>query len=116
MRKLVTVAFLIVVFLFFMTGAALALEIKFAHVVNEKDAFHVAAEKFKELVEKNSKGEITVAYVSQRQAGRRTDSFGTDEDGHRRFGNHHHRPDHQFCPFLRGHRPALPFPRPGSRL
>jgi TRAP-type transport system periplasmic protein len=36
------------------------MEIKFAHVVNEKDAFHVAAEKFKELVEKRSQGALTV--------------------------------------------------------
>jgi len=47
-------------FFFLLTNFAFALEIKFAHVVNEKDAFHVAAEKFKELTEKSSKGEITV--------------------------------------------------------
>jgi len=47
-------------FFFLLTSFAFALEIKFAHVVNEKDAFHVAAEKFKELTEKSSKGEITV--------------------------------------------------------
>lgn len=59
MKKILSVS-VIVVFLFFLTGIVSALEIKFAHVVNEKDAFHVAAEKFKELTEKNSKGEITV--------------------------------------------------------
>ena len=44
------------VFLF--TGSAYALEIKLAHVVNEKDAFHVAAEKFKELAEKYTDGKV----------------------------------------------------------
>jgi tripartite ATP-independent transporter DctP family solute receptor len=52
-----------------MAGAALALEIKFAHVVNDKDAFHVAAVKFKELVEKNTKGGITVALFTDAKLG-----------------------------------------------
>jgi len=47
----------------------LALEIKFAHVVNDKDAFHVAAVKFKELVEKNTKGGITVALFTDAKLG-----------------------------------------------
>jgi len=34
--------------------------IKLAHVVNEKDGFHVAALKFKELVEERTKGEIKI--------------------------------------------------------
>lgn len=59
MKKLFSIS-IVVMFFFFLTGAVFALEIKFAHVVNEKDAFHVAATKFKELTEKNSKGEITV--------------------------------------------------------
>jgi tripartite ATP-independent transporter DctP family solute receptor len=50
-------------------GMAAALEIKFAHVVNEKDAFHVAAEKFKELVEKETKGELTVALFPNAKLG-----------------------------------------------
>lgn len=41
-------------------NALAATEIKLAHVVNEKDAFHLAAEKFKELVEKGSGGELSV--------------------------------------------------------
>jgi tripartite ATP-independent transporter DctP family solute receptor len=45
------------------------MEIKFAHVVNDKDAFHVAAVKFKELVEKNTKGEITVALFTDAKLG-----------------------------------------------
>jgi len=37
-----------------------ALNIKLAHVVNEKDSFHLAAEKFKELTEKYTNGSVTV--------------------------------------------------------
>lgn len=37
-----------------------ATTIKLAHVVNEKDAFHACALKFKELVEAGSKGEIEI--------------------------------------------------------
>jgi len=57
MKKILSLLF---VFLFVFAGTAAAVEIKFAHVVNEKDAFHVAAEKFKELVEKRSQGALTV--------------------------------------------------------
>jgi tripartite ATP-independent transporter DctP family solute receptor len=57
MKKIFSLLF---VFLFVFAGTAAAMEIKFAHVVNEKDAFHVAAEKFKELVEKRSQGALTV--------------------------------------------------------
>jgi TRAP-type transport system periplasmic protein len=38
----------------------LALEIKLAHAVNEKDSFHLTAEKFKELTEKYTNGEVKV--------------------------------------------------------
>ena len=55
------------VFLF--AGSAYALEIKLAHVVNEKDAFHVAAEKFKELTEKYTKGAVTVAICPNAKLG-----------------------------------------------
>jgi tripartite ATP-independent transporter DctP family solute receptor len=68
MKKIFSISML-AIFLFSMAGAALALEIKFAHVVNEKDAFHVAAEKFKELVEKNSRGEVTVALFPNAKLG-----------------------------------------------
>ncbi len=34
--------------------------IKLAHVVNEKDGFHIAAQKFKELVEERTKGKVKV--------------------------------------------------------
>ena len=35
-------------------------KIKLAHVVNEKDGFHIAAMKFKELVEMNSSGKVSI--------------------------------------------------------
>jgi len=37
-----------------------AIDIKLAHVVNEQDAFHLAATKFKELTEKYTNGEVKV--------------------------------------------------------
>jgi TRAP-type transport system periplasmic protein len=43
-----------------LTTASFAIEIKLAHVVNEKDSFHLAAEKFKELTEKYTDGSVTV--------------------------------------------------------
>jgi len=39
---------------------ASAINIKLAHVVNEKDTFHLAAEKFKELAEKYTNGSVKV--------------------------------------------------------
>ncbi|MFA6506737.1 MAG: TRAP transporter substrate-binding protein [Treponemataceae bacterium] len=39
---------------------AFAIDIKLAHVVNEKDTFHMAAEKFKELTEKYTNGSVKV--------------------------------------------------------
>lgn len=68
MKKLFSIS-IVVMFLLSLTGAAFALEIKFAHVVNEKDAFHVAAEKFKEIMEKNSNGEITVTIYPNAKLG-----------------------------------------------
>lgn len=59
----------LMVLVFAFAGSAFAVEIKFAHVVNEKDAFHVAAQKFKELVEKNSKGELTVTIFPNAKLG-----------------------------------------------
>lgn len=44
----------------FSFAAMAATTIKLAHVVNEKDAFHACALKFKELVEAGSKGEIEI--------------------------------------------------------
>ena len=45
----------------FSAAASAATTIKVAHVVNEKDAFHACALKFKELVEAGSKGELQIA-------------------------------------------------------
>lgn len=57
MKRLLSVLMIVV---FTLAGSAFAMEIKFAHVVNEKDAFHVAAVKFKELVESRSQGALSV--------------------------------------------------------
>jgi tripartite ATP-independent transporter DctP family solute receptor len=57
------------IFILTLAASAFALEIKFAHVVNEKDAFHVAAVKFKELVDKNSKGALTVTIFPNAKLG-----------------------------------------------
>jgi tripartite ATP-independent transporter DctP family solute receptor len=66
MKKIVSILMILV---FAFAGTAVAMEIKLAHVVNEKDAFHVAAEKFKELVEKNSKGALTVTIFPNAKLG-----------------------------------------------
>jgi len=54
---------------FTLAGSAFAMEIKFAHVVNEKDAFHVAALKFKELVESRTQGALTVTIFPNAKLG-----------------------------------------------
>lgn len=51
------------------SAAPAAMDIKLAHVVNENDAFHVCALKFKELVEKGSKGELTVTIYPNAKLG-----------------------------------------------
>ena len=66
MKKIFSI---LTVLFFAFAGSAAALEIKFAHVVNEKDAFHVAAEKFKELVEKRSQGALTVTIFPNAKLG-----------------------------------------------
>lgn len=56
MKRVLAVAMLMA-----MVGVPLfAIDIKLAHVVNEQDAFHLAATKFKELTEKYTNGEIKV--------------------------------------------------------
>ncbi len=45
------------------------MDIKLAHVVNENDAFHVCALKFKELVEAGSNGELTVTIYPNAKLG-----------------------------------------------
>ncbi len=59
MRKTFSVL-MVLAFLFSVAGSAFALDIKLAHVVNEKDSFHLAAEKFKELTEKYTEGSVKV--------------------------------------------------------
>ncbi len=66
MKKVLSVL-MILVFIF--AGSAFAMEIKFAHVVNEKDAFQVAAVKFKELVESRSQGALTVTIFPNAKLG-----------------------------------------------
>ena len=66
MKKIFSI---LTVLFFAFAGSAAAMEIKFAHVVNEKDAFHVAAEKFKELVEKRSQGALTVTIFPNAKLG-----------------------------------------------
>ncbi len=43
--------------------------VRLAHVVNEQDGFHVAAEKFKELVESRTDGKITINIFPNAQLG-----------------------------------------------
>jgi len=66
MKKIFSILMILV---FAFAGTAMAMEIKLAHVVNEKDAFHVAAEKFKELVEKRSQGALTVTIFPNAKLG-----------------------------------------------
>jgi tripartite ATP-independent transporter DctP family solute receptor len=68
MKKAFSV-FLVVLFLFSMAASAFALEIKLAHVVNEKDSFHLAAEKFKALTEKYTNGSVTVTIFPNAKLG-----------------------------------------------
>ncbi len=66
MRRILLVA----VVCFFATAiAAQAKVYRLGHVVNEKDGFHVAAVKFKELVEKRSNGRIKIQIYPNAQLG-----------------------------------------------
>jgi len=68
MKKLLSV-FLVALFLVSMAASAFALEIKLAHVVNEKASFHLAAEKFKALTEKYTNGTVTVTIFPNAKLG-----------------------------------------------
>lgn len=68
MKKAFSV-FLVALFLLSMAASAFALEIKLAHVVNEKDSFHLAAEKFKALTEKYTNGSVTVTIFPNAKLG-----------------------------------------------
>ncbi len=50
-------------------GAFAAIDLKLGHAINEKDVFHEAALKFKELVEKGSAGELTVTIYPNAKLG-----------------------------------------------
>jgi len=70
MKKLLSVLLMFSLLLVGAQGAlAKGMNIKLAHVVNEKDAFHVCALKFKEVVEKESQGEITVTIYPNAKLG-----------------------------------------------
>lgn len=70
MRKFGSVAALAILALALVCGtSAAATDIKLAHVVNENDAFHVCALKFKEVVEAESGGELTVSIYPNAQLG-----------------------------------------------
>lgn len=70
MRKVISVILLSVfVVSLFGSVAMAATTIKIAHVVNEKDAFHQCALKFKELVETGSNGELKVSIFPNAKLG-----------------------------------------------
>ena len=50
-------------------AAAQSIELRLAHVVNEQDGFHIAAEKFAELVEARTDGEVSVEIFPNAQLG-----------------------------------------------
>ena len=60
MKRIAALALTLAALLAMTTGALAVTEIKLAHVVNEKDAFHACALKFKEIVEERTGGEIVV--------------------------------------------------------
>ena len=66
-RSIAVVSIVLLTLLFVASAAVAAVDIKLAHVVNENDAFHVCALKFKELVEAGSKGELTVTIYPNAQ-------------------------------------------------
>lgn len=68
-RSSAVVSIVLLTLLFAASAAVAAVDIKLAHVVNENDAFHVCALKFKELVEAGSKGELTVTIYPNAQLG-----------------------------------------------
>lgn len=70
MRKIASVFIVVCLFgMLAMTGAAEAVTLKLAHVVNEQDAFHVCALKFKEIVEERTDGEVEVTVFPNAKLG-----------------------------------------------
>ncbi|MTI60358.1 MAG: DctP family TRAP transporter solute-binding subunit [Firmicutes bacterium] len=61
MRRLKSVLVMVLIItIIFNMGAVAATTIKLSHVVNEQDGFHIAALKFKELVEERTAGELII--------------------------------------------------------
>lgn len=70
MRKRMSVLFgVFVILCLFASQGFAAVNIRVAHVVTEKDAFHVCALKFKELVEAGSNGELTITVYPNAKLG-----------------------------------------------
>jgi len=68
-RKFFCVA-TVVLFLFTAVGAAgAAIDLKLGHAINEEDVFHKAAVKFKELLEAQTNGEVTITIYSNAKLG-----------------------------------------------
>ncbi len=60
MRNFKSVLLITLIFVMVFSLSVGATVIKLSHVVNEQDGFHIAAVKFKELVEERSDGELTI--------------------------------------------------------
>ncbi len=70
MRRRMSVLFgVFVILCLFASQGFAAMNIRVAHVVTEKDAFHVCALKFKELVEAGSNGELTITVYPNAKLG-----------------------------------------------
>ncbi len=67
--KLCVVIVVLLSFILFVVPSYAAINIKFAHVVNTKDSFHICAVKFKELVEKKTNGEVKVTIFPNAKLG-----------------------------------------------
>ena len=77
MKKIVFLAILLAGFVSLGVNGAVAasmadmspMTVKLAHVVNEKDGFHIAATKFKELVEERTGGKVSIELYPNAQLG-----------------------------------------------
>jgi tripartite ATP-independent transporter DctP family solute receptor len=71
MRKVFAVLLVVCLVVAMTAPVAMAkgLNLKLAHVVNEKDAFHLCALKFKEIVEKETDGNVTVTIFPNAKLG-----------------------------------------------
>lgn len=69
MRRVAFSVMLFVVLLGLVSSAAAAMNLKLGHAINEKDVFHEAALKFKEQVEAETNGEMTVTIYPNAKLG-----------------------------------------------